>query len=305
MDNYTPLDIGKLGLTTKNSPKRFINLLLTFSAVVFSASFFLYLFRSMGTSSSRASGFQPTIFPLVYSDITKITFIPSVINNVKVDAVKLKSEAKEKYPSLDDNQLIELINRRLFSFLLLKQKLGGIDKVTKLDNLAAIEEEQAAMKADYEKNLIKLDGLYFRVRFFGTRESNISQLNKDKTQLRDLAKSLAEGFLIQAKELGNPEDIVNIVNQDPTAQLLNNYEKSESFKDYNLDPPIFDDPDFYNQILEAPVGEFSPLLTLRTRNSSGGLDEYLYVVYYIEKKTGENLPLTVALDDYISEATIR
>jgi hypothetical protein len=75
------------------------------------------------------------------------------------------------------------------------------------------------------------------------------------------------------------------------------------FTDYDLFPPIFDDPNFDQILLSLPQNELSQIITLTTTNPGiKDPQQYAYAVFYITSKTGSFFPLEVLTDDYISKA---
>lgn len=309
MENYTPIDVAKLPSISNKPIKNYINkFALPFSVVFFSISLFVFLLQNNTVYKSKASSNNPT--PIIvtnnnYKNLDEINLIPLKVNNAEINVNKIKSSAKKKYPSLNDKELVKTINTNIFSYLALNE-FNRDKKSEVIEDFELIENQILALRKEYEKNLIKLNGFFIKVRFDGIYPENMNKLNKTREEFKILAKTLIDDYINKAENSHNPLEIINLTNLDETRNLLNNNEIDYSFEDYSLYPAIFDDPDFINIITNSPLNEFSPVTILKTQNpNENTLREYAYVSFYISKKTGVNLPINILINEFIEKATIK
>ena len=304
------IDMGKFSTEEKQEKGILQKIYFPLSVIIFSLSLFFYLITSYSASYKTSRGAGKNVEKAIgfhYKNPEEVGFVPSKVNNVVIDSEKIKSQAKQKYPSLKEENLKKVINQNLFSLLALEDFFpSDAAALSAVDNYQIIEDKNQIRLTDYNKNLVKLDGFYIKVRFSGTSPGNIQKLGKSESQLKSLAEEIITGYKEKAVTYYNPASIVDEINSDETVKLLNNGELSRTFTDYELYPPFFDDSDFYPTITSLPLNEFSKLITLKTINPQEiNEQDYAYIYYYLSKKTGENLPIAELIRKFIIKSSIR
>lgn len=246
------------------------------------------------------------------NSLEEITFIPRKIKNYSFSPT-IKQEAERRYPGFTDEDLKKLLAKRMLTWTALRDfysdknlstfHLKPIDKEINFDQ---VEEELSTMEDHYRKNQLMISGFYLKIRFAGVFPENLSKLSKSEADLRMRAGDLIRQYIAEAETLLDPANILTKVSNNDEVKLLNNEEKSATFKDYSLYPPFFDDPDFYIMITSPPINKFTPIYTLKTKNpQKEEYEEYAFVSFYITQKKGEYLPIEELRDQFIKKSQIR
>lgn len=303
VNNFTSLKIKK-----ENDNYKMVNFFYWLSFFFFLASFLFFFINVIvfnlliySNRTTRAkSEIKLNIYNFTFKTLDEINFIPRLINDIKIDKEKIYQYYKKKHPSLKKNELIRLINEKIFSFIVINEERSlGV-----LTNFSGdvFEDELSQTVESYQKNIKKFDFYYFKVRFAGIKEENLALLNQK--DIKSFAKEKIN-FYYQLKI--SPDQLMKLINKDEQIMLLNNKEiASEKIQDYKHNTPIFDDPDFYELLTEIPVNNYSKIYTLKTTNPlSPTFEEYAFVFFYLEKREGENIPLRLKINKFINKSRIR
>lgn len=286
-------------------------IILVISLIFYVASFMVENSRKISTISRAAENKMQIIPPQHYSNTDEIQLVPRRINNY-LFAVELVREYRQLFPELTDQNLQKLIALHTVEWAALrdlytvnKLNLSGLQNMPEV-TAAQIEREIPILVADYEPRVMQLEGFFLKARFAGIYRTEFKELGKTSGELRQVAQEKIQSYIDQARKLSDPTNILPIFNTDETLLLMNNGELSQTFTNYQLDPPLFDDPSFFTTIESAPLNEFSPIVTLKTRNPmQSDLEEYAYLSFFVTKRSGLYLPLTQIINEYLKVATIR
>lgn len=268
--------------------------------------------RQKFTTVSRASGTATKIVePAMYTSLDEIKIVPRRINS-HLFSPDLSSQYRQIFPEIAKDAFQKLIVFHTIEWAALRD-LYSVNKLT-LEGLqdlpevtaSQIEAEIPLLVADYQPRIMQLDGFFLKARFKGIYKKESELLNKTSAELQQIASQKIQDYIDQARKLKDPATILSAFNEDETIALMNNGELSTTFTDYQLDPPLFDDPDFFNTLEKAPVDSFSPVIILKTKNPlQTDLEEYAYSTFYITKRSGVYLPLTQIINEYVKVATVR
>lgn len=301
-NNFTSLKIKK-----ENDNYKIVNFFYWFSFFFFLLSFFFFfinvivfnlLIYSNRTTRAKTE-IKPHIDNFTFKTLDEINFIPRLINDIKIDKEKIYQYYKKKYPSLKKNELIRLINEKIFSFIVINEE-SNLGVLTNFSG-DVFEDKLSQTLESYQKNIKKFDFYYFKVRFVGIKEDNLALLNRKDT--KSFAKEKIN-FYYQQKN--SPDQLMRLINKDKQIMLLNNEEiASEKIKDYKHETPLFDDPDFYKLLTELPVNNYSKIYSLKTVNPfPSTFQEYAFIFFYLEKIEGKNMPLRLKINEFINKSRI-
>lgn len=302
-NNFTPLQIKDEG----GGNKKIISLFEKISFFIFVGSFLFFLinvfipnFLNYLNKRTRAENKVRTkIYIPNFKTIEEINFIPKKINNIHLDTEKIYQYYKNKYSSLDQDQLIKLINEKIFSFIVVSDE-SNLDLLTNFVG-DLFDQENEKRVGQYQKNVKKIDFYYFKVRFVGTREENLEKLNVE--DVLSLAKEKID-YYYQLKI--SPSQLMEIMKNDSQISLLNNKEPaSERIENYSYSTPIFDDPDFYQLLINSPIGTYSEIYKFKTPDPlNQDYEEYCFIFFFVEKIEGENLPLNLKINEFIKKSKV-
>ncbi|MFA6006009.1 MAG: hypothetical protein WC775_06045 [Patescibacteria group bacterium] len=269
--------------------------------------------RQRFASAPRANLDNPSkIIPSInFNSVDEITFTPRRINN-HLFVVNLREEYQDLFPGLPAKERHKLLIQHVITWAALRDFFStnkivveGTESTTPV-TASQIETELPVLIETYDQKVMKLSGFFLRVRFKGIYQENLDKLTDSPETLQARALELIKKYIADAENLNNPQNILSLFNIETTIKRMNNGELSESFTDYQLDPPLFDDPDFYEQIESAPLEKFTTPVTLKTTNPlKPGFEEYAYVSYYISEKSGTYSPIPKIVSAYVKVATIR
>ncbi|MGQ9848406.1 MAG: hypothetical protein ACUVQP_13025 [Bacteroidales bacterium] len=158
----------------------------------------------------------------------------------------------------------------------------------------------------YYQDIIKYTGYYLKIRFrgyYGQREQEVKNIFGDQ-DLRQLAEQKINDLISNNP---HPSSLFPNLNTDPILTQLNNNEKViDYFENNSFENPLFDDPNFYQYLQNAPLNQYSTLYVLKTKNPQNPeLEEYSFLVFYIEKKVGKNFPLNYFINSKLNEISYR
>lgn len=302
--NYTPLKIPK----RKARKLIFLNF---FSGFFFTASFLFFFFNviipnfsDFFSQKARAENKnrEKNFFKRYYQSFDEINFIPRRINKIEIKKDDIYTYYKKKYPELKEDDLIKVVNKKIFSFYILnKNNKDNLKLLTEKFNGDVFEEEVSSLIDNYKKNTKKIDFYYFKVRYEGIFDKNLKSLKIEPYETKQKAEEKISYYL----NLNIPPDLLlTRISQDKEVALLNNEERaSEYIKDYDHSTPLFDDPDFYNFLTESPLNNYSRIYNLKTKNPfSPEYQNYLFVLFYVNKIEGENNPLDLEINNFVSKA---
>lgn len=248
-----------------------------------------------------------------YTALGDVNFIPRKINDITIDREQLIRAVQSTNRSLSEAELVRTLNAGLFTYLAMNefnQRKGqqGTSMYQKknIDNYLTLERELRDISIAYNQDAISMEGFYLKVQFANVLKDNIVKLGKREDELRPLARSIIAKYRSAALGFRDKSRIVTFINEDEQAALLNNGGKSEIFKNYTLSIPLLPDPSFYDIVQSLQPGAFSDILTFK-QFVAGKKDpqDAIYVVFYIDKKNGTNLPLSVLRDKYIAAARLQ
>jgi len=99
------------------------------------------------------------------------------------------------------------------------------------------------------------------------------------------------------------EELERLIISDPEISLLNNQEPAiVYFEEESFSFLPFDDLNFYDYLFEAPLGDYSSVHTLYTKNpGSEQKEDYAFLVFYLKKKQSGNLPINYLIKKLIDE----
>lgn len=248
----------------------------------------------------------------IYSSVDSLNFLPTHINDYTIDQGKISQTSQQAYPGLVDKNMRDQINNDVVTWLALNQyyetadpsKVSTFSATKKITDIKMIKNEVNKMKADYNQNVITMDGWYLKLRFLGTLDTNLQSLHKKESELQPFASQLMSDYRNQA--IKDSSTILDKFNNNNTVLLLNNREASKSFSHYQLYPPLMGDENYYTMMQSLPVGQVSDIITLKSKiNGDTFAKDYAYAVFYIKNKTGTNLPLDVVVNTYVEKAKIQ
>ncbi len=289
-----------------------IGLASFFISVAFlSYNVFSTIYFSSGKSSKASTPFTfKKVINLSASD--ELNFIPKKVGNLTVDRDKLIKDAKQVYGLEKEEDIAKALTPKIIGLVYMSNVLDKPlpETLTSVDELNRLYKEY---KDEYDKDVIKLTGFFLKSRFVGVYKENLSKLEKNyqvssAEAVKDLARRKLEEYISKYKSVTalNMDEVVKEFNSDEVLSLLNNNEASSTFEDFNMYPPIFDDPDFYKYIEELPEKGFSKIYVLKTKNPlQDGYQEYAYVVFYVKEKSGTRFPLEGVIRSYAKKINIQ
>ncbi|MCS7093320.1 MAG: hypothetical protein NZL96_02750 [Patescibacteria group bacterium] len=300
--NYTPLDIKKLH--RRRILKKVINLSLLFSSLVFVFSLVIFFSRQYLFETSQrteAANQMSSASPIRVRKLEELRFVPRRIGEINVDKEKIYDYYKSKFPSLSEEELIEVINKKIFSYLVLTQERRPNLLIFNGDQFEATLN---SLLDNHQNNLRKITFYYYKVRFINVPQDNLRSLGIDQgnSEKEKILRKLAEEKInfYQRSNL-SPEQLKEQINKDQQISLLNNDElASERVENYDHRSPLFDDPDLYDIISSEEINRYTKIYPLRTKNpQSNQLEEYSFVFFYIEKRERTNKPLEMIINEYL------
>lgn len=297
-----------------------ITLLVMVVLLVISGLVYIYLVSQEGKREVEKKESPPTPTPRIlsakeaytFNSLDEITFIPRRIDNYQFSD-RIRQEAEEKYSNFTSADLKDLIIKKILTWAAFRDFYSDKNiEEFKLTQIASditfnqIEQELPLMEDYYIKNTLTVSGFYLKTRFEGIFPDSLKKLNKSKIELRNYAENLLKQYIEKAQLLSDPSQIVVEFNNNSELRLLNNQEDSLSLKEYKLYPPLFDDPEFFTMIKTSPVGKFSPIFLLKTKNPGQDyFQEYAFVSFYLTQKSGKFLPLNELINQFIKKHIIR
>lgn len=248
-----------------------------------------------------------------YTALGDVNYLPGKVNNMTINQSKVLQQAKDAYPNLSESELIRTVNTSLFTFLAMNDfySRNGIPtsdlyKKASIDSFSQLDTEVHNQALDYEKKLLSLNGFFFKVQFNNVRPDNMAQLNVKESDLRRLANNLINKYLNAAKGFRDKSRVVDFINRDKQVELLNNGDKAKTFSNYKLYQPLVGYPNFYRDIQNVKVANFSDVITFQQYvPGKTSLQDTGFVVFYISGKSGSYLPLQILRDMYISKAVLQ
>ncbi len=306
-NNFTPLKNKNLLPSSRGKIffilEKFSYVFFIFSLAIFSANVLIPSLINYSSQKTKASSSydDPKIYQPRFKNIDQLYTVPRKINNITIDNEKIYSYFKNKYSSLSKNELIKTINMKIFSFLI-STSSSQWDLLTNFDG-DLFEKELEKNLTKYQNKVKKLTFYYFKTRFRGTTEENLKALNLDPEKAREYAQNKINYYYNLRLP---PDDLMKKINNDQEIILLNNNEISaERIEDYDHETPIFDDPDFYNLLINSSVNNYSRIYTFKTVNPhSPEFEDYAFVFLYVVKVEGENMPLNININNFISKSLI-
>jgi hypothetical protein len=284
-------------------------IILTLSLIFFVTTLMLEN-RQKFSTTTRASPNIKILPAIFFSKIEDIQFIPRRIN-AYLFAESVRDNYHKLFPLLSSEVLKSVIVEHLIKWATLRDfYVTNNIPVPPLDpsgfiDATQVEQELPQFESDYMSHGKTVTGFFLKVRFSGIYPKS-SKIPSNPSDVQSLARTKLDEYIEKASLLTSPSDIVVSFNADKTVALLNNKEPSKSFADYQLYPPLFDDPNFYTFIDSAPLNSFSPVIVLKTQNPQNkDLEEYAFVSFYINNKSGSYLPLDQAITEYLKIAVIR
>jgi len=293
-ENYTPL--SQFNQSKKSSINFFILIFFLFS------SFFLIYaiaFQPKNNTTTSAKEIKK-LANLSYQNLYEISFPINRIENQSLETKNLIEEAKELYPHLNEKELIYEFNKQVFSFVALVdyfQKPLLFPKTFK-DLLRNVE----TLKDQYLKEAPIYSGFLIKIRYkgyYGKALENIKNLFGEK-EIKSLAEEKIKNLI--NKNLP-PDQLKNEVENDEEIKILNNMEKAFiAFEKDDLYPPPFDDPNFCVYLQSVPLNKYSNIFELKTFNyEKNQLEEYAFLVFYLNEKKNNNLHLDCLINQKIKE----
>lgn len=240
--------------------------------------------------------------PKKFQKISQVDFVPKKINDIEIDVEKITNFYREIYPELSNSDLIKIINNRLFTYLAINEE-NARKQLAQFQGHQFEQELEREIK-NYLDNEIKVDFYFFKVRFEGTTKANQSKLEATNSSLKELAQKKINEY--HQMEL-DPIEIAKKMNQDQIILLLNNNENAaELIEGYTHATPLFDDPDFYSFLIEAPISQKTPIISLKTKNPhENSPRDYLFIFFYPVSKIGQLPNLQFVVDKYLAESELQ
>lgn len=308
--NFTPLKFKNL------NPKKFLidetklfylsTTLFLFGLALFFINVFIPNLLILTSQRSRADQKKTEKIiinhPQKFQKISQVDFVPKKINDIEIDVEKITNFYREIYPNLSNSELIKIINNRLFTYLAINEEKAK----SQLNQFQGDQFEQELEREikNYRDNEIKVDFYFFKVRFEGTTKANQSKLGLTNSSLKELAQKKINEY--HQMEL-DPIEIAKKMNEDQIILLLNNNENpSELIEGYTHATPLFDDPDFYSFLIEAPISQKTPIVSLKTKNPhESSPKDYLFIFFYPVSKIGQLPNLQFVVDKYLAESELQ
>ena len=298
--DFTPLNLqsfypnNNFSLKTKKFlPYIFVGCFFILSFVIFIYSLFVFKPQPLST---KANQIKKEIITFKYHEIEKIPFIINNINNIYTNGEKYFEELKKKNPQIEEKNLFSQINKQIFIYYLLSP-----DKSFPTDYFTLAKRNESLI-SQYQQKTKKYTGYYLKIRFkgyYGKREEEIKTIfaNQD---LKKLAQDKIEDLI---KNNPHPSSLFPILNDDQNISQLNNNESAiDYFENNSFEEPLFDDPDFYRYLENAPLNQYSPIYVLKTNNPGNPeFEEYAFLVFFIENVSGEKIPLKYLINTKINE----
>lgn len=336
--NYTPLDgyFEALKGSISSIRKKRINKLFVISIIFLIASVFFLIYivagragkeYDVGSPGAKVRDIIKENVPQIrvisggfrFNSVEKINFVPKKIGDYTFESdEKILAEGSKIYPEFEKEDLRNLLTKMIVSWATLRNLYSKTDNIegtvlapVKGDvTFSQIYEELPILEDDFEKNKISVSGFYLKLRFSGIFKENLATLKEqfglDESNLRQEAENDLNQYMTQALNLSDPSQILESFNKETKINLMNNAEASESFENYDLYPPFFDDPDFYQMVTKSPVNEFSPIYILKTTNPfQNGTEEYAFATFYLTAKEGQFLPLNELIRQFLVENRVR
>lgn len=303
--NYTTLKIKKI---SRFFSKENFLLFLSIGFTLANLLFFLYTtfvvkeadVPAIDTKASQSR----QIISLRYKSIDQIPFVVNEIDNFNTHGKDYLDYLKKLNPQIEEKALIKEINQEIFTFYTLNKKAGNKNNYP-LSYEELIKTNQQ-LKNEYNQNLTRYTGYYLKIRYrgyYGERKDEIIKYF-NTTDLENLAKEKINQIITEKPdpsvlypELNNDEEITQLNNQEEAIVFFEN----EAFED-----PPFDDPLFYQYLVETTVNQYTDIYQLATKDPfSNEKEPYAFLVFFIKEKTGENLPLNYLIYQTLNESSYR
>lgn len=309
--NFTPINLQSLSSSNKVFVKLKLKwkILYLFSAIffVFSIGIFIYsLFLTNKPQSPSTKAISPKYqtISFKYATFETIPFVIKYINDLPTNGQSYLDYLKSRNSQIEERVLISQINKQIFIYYILS-RFFNVDEPFPNTYLTLLEKNQNFLD-QYQENSIRYTGYYLKIRFrgyYGQREKEIKSTFGDQ-DLRQMAEEKINELI---KNNPHPSSLFPNLNNDPLISQLNNNEKAIDYFENDLfDYPLFDDPDFYQYLEDAPLKKYSPIYVLKTKNPQiSSIEEYAFLVFFIEKKEGKNIPVNYLINKKLNEISYR
>jgi len=302
--NYTVLKLDH----SSNFPKK--KIIFIFSLLFFLSSFLFFIYTTFflkenKTTNLSARAFQNAPTPQIitkfnYEKIDDIPFVVNRIDEIDTHGKDYLDYLKKLNPQIEKENLIKEINREIFTFYVLNRQTNN--KIQYPNSYEELLRKNQELKDKYNQNLTRYTGYYLKIRFrgyYGKRAEEIKKYFGEKN-LEELAKEKINQLMAN---YSNPAFLYPTLNTDEEiAQLNNNEEAIVYFENEAFEDPPFDDHLFYQYLSQSPINQYSQVYQLKTTNPLQKEKEaYAYLVFFISKKTGENLPINYLIYQALNE----
>ena len=263
-------------------------------------SFVIFIFSLFGFKpqpiSTKANQIKKEIITFKYHEIEKIPFIVNNINSFSTNGRKYFEDLKKQNPRIKEEDLTSEINKQIFIYYFFSP-----DKSFPSDYFNLVKKNESLI-SQYQQKIKKYTGYYLKIRFqgyYGERDKEIKNIFGNQN-LRKLAQNKIEDLI---KNNPHPSSLFPILNDDQNISQLNNNESAiDYFENNSFEEPLFDDPDFYRYLENAPLNQYSPIYVLKTNNPGNPeFEEYAFLVFFIENVSGEKIPLKYLINTKINE----
>lgn len=295
---FTPLD--QPAQPKKNSLNIFVMIFFILS-LLFLAFSIIYQpeKKSLSTTSQASTGIKKFI-NLKYNHLREITFALDRINHQSIDKKKLFEEAKKIYPHLNERELVYEFNHQLFSFWALKDYFKQPFSIP--DEFKTLITEVENLKNQYLEEAPLFSGYLIKIRYKGYSLDNQQKLNNlfGNKEIKLVAEEKIKNLINNNYSLNQLKELIE---NDEEIKILNNSEKALiTFNDDKLYPSLFDDPNFCNYLIDAPLNQYSQITELKTFNEQNrNLEDYAYITFFITQKIGDSLHLDCLINKKIKD----
>lgn len=306
---FTPLDLDSFNHQNNLFFKPSIRVSYLISSIffLFSLGIFIYsLFLTSKPQSLSLKASSPKIkhYSPKFQSVEEIPFLVKYINNRPTQSQIYFDYLKNQNPEIEKKTLISEVNTQIFTYYVLSNFFNTEEPYPN-DYLILLKKNDDLVD-EYRQDIIKYTGYYVKIRFrgyYGKREQEIRNIFGDQ-DLRKLAEEKMNSFI---QNNPHPSSLFSNLNFDPTLSQLNNNEKAiDRFVDNSFEDPPFDDPDFYQYLENAPENQYSKVYVLKTKNPlNPQFEEYAFLVFFIERKVGKNIPLYYFINSKLNEISYR
>lgn len=228
---------------------------------------------------------------LKYSSLEDIPFVVEVIDGFVTNGKRFFEELRQNNPKVEATILKDNLNRELFTYYALKKDFHE-DLDFPADYGDLIKANQDLLER-YKSESMRFTGYYIKFRYsgyYGKRQEELSEILIGK----DVKKYVYDKLSKFIEDNPSIDSLKQSVAADKEIKELNNSgeEPVVFFEDESFEDPPFDDPDFYDYLLSSPVGDYSSIYTLYTKNIyERDKEDYAFLVFYLKNKTGSNAPV--------------